>query len=164
MMLISGELFIPSLALAEVPKSKAQLKFLFRMGNDMARLKDFYCNNLELVCTGAPEQGYLDVNLGAISLLFFQSDYEIKTPNEFAWQPGYKGSDANLNSFSLAYTDEGDFRSVIKKLQSSQYPKLKNKPEWRRDSYWGFTVRDPMNTTFELYFIPTQRPDSLEWK
>ena len=143
---------------------KVELKFLFRMGNDVFKIRDFYCETLEIECQGQADKGFLDVKLGNISLLFFKSDYEIKTPDEFAWQPGYQGSNANLNSFSFAYNDEKDFRSVVKKLQKSSYPKLKENPEWRRDSYWGYTVRDPMNTTIEIYYVPKTRPSSLDWK
>ena len=31
-------------------------------------------------------------------------------------------------------------------------------PTWRQDSYWGWSIKDPMGQTVEVYSSPAQRP------
>ena len=139
---------------------KAHLKFLFLMANDLQQIEQFY-KTLSVTSEGEIENGYLCVNLG-ISIIYFKADYDIALIKEFAWQPGYEAASGNLTSWSLEYPEAG-FKAAYSNLKKSKYNLLKPKPEWRRDSYWGLTVQDPMGNTMELYCLPAAKPNDTDW-
>lgn len=144
-----------------IARPKVAFKFLFLMGNDLTQIQHFYKELLEVPTTGTPEEGWIDLDLG-VHVIYFKSDYEIPVVKEWAWQPGYQGAGGNLTSWSMEFTED-DFKEIYRRLKSAKAELLKEKPEWRRDSYWGLTVKDPMGNTIELYAVPAKKPDVIEW-
>jgi catechol 2,3-dioxygenase-like lactoylglutathione lyase family enzyme len=143
--------------------SSPTLRFAFQMCNDVPAMRDFYGRILGCQTAGGTnEDGYVSVSLG-VELLFFKGDFELPVHDEFAWQPGYRGGTANIGSWSIAM-DEKAFRAAAKRLGECSVPKLSARPEWRKDSYWAQTVRDPMGHTLEIYWVPERKPDELEWE
>lgn len=143
-------------------KSKVEFKFLFMMGNDLKQIQHFYQDLLEVTTTGTPEEGWIDLDLG-VHVIYFKSDYDIPFIKEWAWQPGYQGAGGNLTSWSMEFSEE-DFKKMYQRLKVAKTELLKEKPEWRRDSYWGLTVRDPMGNTMELYTVPANKPNVTDWE
>lgn len=139
----------------------AKLKFLFLMGNDLKKIQSFYNDGLGIATGGDPEQGWLDVDLG-IHMIYFKSDFDIAQIKEWAWQPGYKGGSGNLTSWSIEL-EMDSFKKALLGLKKTGAPLLNEKPEWRRDSYWGLTVKDPMGNTIEVYTTPKTQPEETEW-
>lgn len=139
----------------------AKFQFLFLMANDLVQIDQFYRKTLEVPVAGDPVNGWVDVNLGT-HVIYFKGDYDLPVFKEWAWQPGYKGGSGNITSWSIEFP-ETEFRNLYERIKSSKVEMLNSQPEWRRDSYWGLTIKDPMGNTIELYTTPKQKPDEIEW-
>lgn len=140
-----------------------KLGSLFLMCNDVAQVEKFYGQILGIKVTGSAIEGYIDVDAG-IHITFFKGDYELPIQKDWAWQPGYKGGTANIASWTIKFNDV-EFRKALAKIKSEQVESLKDTPEWRHDSYWGYTVKDPMGNTIELYTVPKSKPlPPVIWK
>lgn len=142
---------------------KAKLKFLFGMCNSVQEIAHFYGQTLGLMVSTDDSDVWCSVDLG-IDFIFFKGDYDLPVQSEWAWQPGYKSGPGHFFSWSIEYSDEKSYRQVISRLISDRVPTLGPKPEWRRDSYWGYTAKDPMGNTIEIYWAPSEKPDSLTWQ
>jgi hypothetical protein len=59
---------------------------------------------------------------------------------------------------------EQDFRATVGRLKKGLYKSLTPNPTWRQQSYWGFTVLDPMGNTVEVYCTVKDKPQNTEWK
>jgi len=46
---------------------------------------------------------------------------------------------------------------LIEKIKLEGIPVFQGKPEFRQDAYWGFSVKDPMGNTVELYYMPKKK-------
>ena len=125
--------------------AKAQVKYLFMMCNDVDAVIDFYGNILGLPANGGNEKGYAMINAG-VDIAFLKGDYELPVHKEWAWQPGYNGGAANINSFSIS-TSVSDLREIYNRAKSKSSKMLFPKPDWRKDSYWAITLMDPMGNT-----------------
>jgi len=132
------------------------------MANDVSLVEKFYAKLLNLSVTGSCEEGWLGIELGEMQILYFKSDYEIEKLQEWAWQPGYRAGAGNLTSWGLEF-EENDFQKVVGNFQATAAESLYQRPDWRRDKYWGFTVKDPMGNTIELYTVPKESPGNKEW-
>lgn len=140
----------------------AKFQFLFLMANDLVEVDNFYRKVLEVPVAGDPSEGWVDVDLGT-HVVYFKGDYELPVIKDWAWQPGYKGGSGNVTSWSIEF-QENEFRKIYDRMKASKGEMMTDKPEWRRDSYWGLTVKDPMGNTIEIYSTPRQKPDVIEWK
>ena len=143
-------------------KPKVEFKFLFLMGNDLEQIQHFYRDLLEISTAGAPEKGWIDLDLG-VHVIFFKADYDIPFIKDWAWQPGYHGGEANVTSWSLQF-NEDDFKKMYQRLKTAKVELLNDKPEWRRDSYWGLTAKDPMGNTVEIFATPATKPNVTDWE
>jgi hypothetical protein len=63
----------------------------------------------------------------------------------------------------LNYDDERSFRDAVGRVKAAGCATFQPVPEWRRDCYWGHSVKDPMGNTVEMCFL-TEKPDSLAWR
>ena len=140
---------------------KAELKFVFMMCNDVAAIVDFYGDTLGCATKSNLEQGWALVNAG-VDIAFFKGDYPLPEHKEWAWQPGYNGGTANINSYSIS-TDEKNLRAIFERAKMKNVKMISEKPVWRKDSYWAITIMDPMGTTIEIY-SEVPKPLSTEWK
>ncbi len=151
-----------SLGRAEtMTQPQAKLNFVFLLCNDVDEIIKFYGDILGLEVEGSKEYGFASIKAG-IEILFFEGDYPLEPHKEFAWQPGYQAASGHLTSFSFSFPLE-QFTKAYQNAKEHKSPMLFPKPEWRKDSYWGITIQDPMGNTLELYSIPETKPDSLEW-
>ncbi|MBD3285337.1 hypothetical protein GF359_02840 [candidate division WOR-3 bacterium] len=147
---------------------KVKLKFVFSMCNDVEEMAGFYTDLL-----GMTEQafykaedgsfGYLSYLCeGDVYLMFFSTTEEVPALTDWAWQPGYEGGELNVTSWAIQIPEE-DFAETVKRLQTPEVKKFSDTPQWRQDSYWGFTVADPQGNTVEVYTSPPEKPESTEW-
>jgi len=147
-------------------KPKVNIRFLFNVCNDIDAVRHFYTDIL-----GMKEQAYMnDENFGYISyeceggvyFMFFRADEKLPVLSEWACQPGWAGGTLETYSWGIEIPEEM-FAGVYQKLKDEGAPLFKPEPEWRQESYWGLSVRDPMGNTIEVYAMPEQKPASTEW-
>jgi catechol 2,3-dioxygenase-like lactoylglutathione lyase family enzyme len=151
---------------AKADKPKVNVRFLFNLCNDIDEVRHFYTDLL-----GMQERAYMnDENFGYLSykceggvcFMFFRAGEELPVLAEWAWQPGWAGGTLEINSWAIQIPQE-DFAEVYGKLKEEGVPLFKPEPEWRQDSYWGLSVRDPMGNTVEVYTTPEEKPASTTW-
>jgi len=144
----------------------ATLAFVYNYVRDLAAVRRFYT---ELV--GLPEKayderyGYLCYKTGALEFMFFRAEGDVPPPpggGEWALQPGYDGGRAAVTSWSILVAAEA-YAATVARLKAANVPRWRDAPDWRVDSYWGFTVRDPAGNTVEVYVIPAAKPASTAW-
>lgn len=81
---------------------------------------------------------------------------------DFIWQPG--DGTGTLDGISWAVEIPWEkFTETVKKLKEAGVRSMTENPEWRQDSYWGFSVMDPMGNTVEVYSTPPVKPEPTEW-
>jgi catechol 2,3-dioxygenase-like lactoylglutathione lyase family enzyme len=154
------------MAEAKAEKPKANIRFLFNVCNDIDEVRHFYTDLL-----GMEEDGYMnDENFGYLSyeceggvyFMFFRAVEKLPVLDEWASQPGWPGRTLEVNSWAIQIPYE-DFAEVYEKLKGEGVTLFKPEPEWRQDSYWGLSVRDPMGNTVEVYATPKEKPASTTW-
>jgi len=146
-------------------KRHAQMKFIYNMCNDLEAMRIFYTDLVGLEqgsFRNDEEWGWLVYRNEGFEMMFFRAEKEIPVQDEWASQPGYEGGSLEAVSWSICVTEES-FPIVVERLKSAGARCLKERPEWRQDCYWGFSVMDPMGNTVELYTQPKERPRSTEW-
>ncbi len=150
----------------EKPKPTVNVKFIFSMCNDIVAMRHFYTELL-----GMQEQAFFNQKeFGYISyfcqeglyLMFFYSGKEAPKHTEWAWQPGYEGGSLHITSFAIEIPEQ-DFANTVEKLKKENFKMFTDIPEWRQNSYWGFTVMDPQGNTLELFTKPKEKPASTIW-
>lgn len=151
----------------EPEKPRANIRFLFHMCNDIRSIGSFYRDLLGMKEVGFhnPKQdreGYLVYQNEGLQLMFFSGSKELPVAAEWAMQPGYSGPTYEVNSMGIEVPGD-QFASVVDRLKAAGVPVYQPWPDWRQDSYWGFTVRDPMGTTLEIYTVPKEPPASKSW-
>jgi catechol 2,3-dioxygenase-like lactoylglutathione lyase family enzyme len=132
---------------------KPAIKFIFIYANDVEQMRNFYTNilGLEEVCfINEGGFGYINYNMGGFEFMIFKTDKPIPIHQEWQAQPGYPGGTGYLPSWSVII-DKSCFESVVQKCRDAGLKTFSDKPEWRQESYWGFTVADPMGNTVEIY-------------
>jgi catechol 2,3-dioxygenase-like lactoylglutathione lyase family enzyme len=154
------------MAEAKADKPMGSIWFVFTVCNDIDEVRHFYTDLL-----GMQEDGYMnDENFGYLSyeceggvyFMFFRADEKLPVLDEWASQPGWAGGTLEVNSWAIQIPYE-DFAEVYEKLKGEGFPLFKPEPEWRQDSYWGLSVRDPMGNTVEVYTTPKEKPTSTTW-
>jgi hypothetical protein len=97
--------------------------------------------------------------------MFFRWDHEIPIRKEWAWQPGDGMGKAPIMSISIEIPEK-EYRSIVQRLRVASVKTLTKTPTWRQMSYWGWTVKDPMGNTIEVYAVPKEKPkkgQTPEW-
>ena len=151
------------------PKPKVNLRFLYAFCNAMPPMRAFYTELLgmqEISFMDTDSFGWLAYQCEGMQLMFFRAESELPVEKQWADQPGEAPEGAvPLMSFSLEY-GEDDFREMVKRVREAKTETAKPNPTWRQQSYWGWTVKDPMGNTIELYAAPKEHPGSEtpEWK
>lgn len=134
-------------------QGKPAIKFFYIYANDLEKMRDFYTGILglpELSCVIDPDFGWINYNMGGFEFMIFKTDKQIPVLSQWQGQPGYPGGTGYLPSWSV-FIDNTCFESVVQKCKHAKLKTFSEVPEWRQDSYWGFTVADPMGNTVELY-------------
>jgi catechol 2,3-dioxygenase-like lactoylglutathione lyase family enzyme len=155
--------------LAEQPGPKVNVRFLYVMCNDVGLMRDFYSDVLgmsELNFRDDENFGWAVYDTEGFQLMFFRWDNELPFDERWAWQPGEAPENsAPLMSFSLEYPED-ELREVVKRVREVDLPTATEKPTWRQNSYWGWTIKDPMGNTIELFSSVQQLPpegETPEW-
>ncbi len=156
--------------MAEIEKSepKVNVRFIFSICNDVEEMRRFYSDLL-----GMKEQafykaedgkfGYLSyMCAGGLEVDFFYTGKEVPALTEWAWQPGYEGGNFMVTSWAIEIPEE-DFPATVKRLKDAGVKSFSGNPEWRQDSYWGFSVADPQGNTIEVYAMPKEKPGATTW-
>lgn len=139
-----------------------QLDFIFRLCRDITIIHDFYTKIIGLTPkTYSAEHGWLQFDFLGVSLVFTTGD-QVQKHTNFAIQPGHDRGEIEVTSFAIKFS-EVEFEKLWEKIENSSCQIQPEKPEWRMDSYWGFTIMDPMGVSLELYSTPKKKPDNTEW-
>ncbi len=148
---------------AEAPK--VNIKFLFVMCNDVDVIRHFYTDLL-----GMTESSYMNTDdwawicykSGNMEFMFFRGHEELPVNDEWTWQPGW-GGDVDGVSWAINVPEDMYADMVRAIIDDGDVPMHEPCPEWRQESYWGWTIMDPMGNTVELYTTPAAKPDTTTW-
>ena len=145
---------------------KLNIRFLYGICNDVAAMRAFYSELIgleEMQFLDEESFGYLVYRSEGFQLMFFRSMHgEVPVQEKWSWQPGDGAGDGAAFSFSVLVPEE-DFREVVGRIREGDCATQTEQPTWRQDSYWGWTVKDPMVNTVEVYATPAERPGSTDW-
>jgi catechol 2,3-dioxygenase-like lactoylglutathione lyase family enzyme len=146
---------------SEPAAPKINIRFLYCMCNDVKTVKAFYSEVLgmkEMSFRDDENFGWVVYDTEGLQLMFFRWDSALPVETRWAWQPGdFREDGAPLMSFSVEYPEE-DLRAVVKRVRDAAGVAATPAPTWRQNSYWGWTVRDPMGNTLELYSSVQDQP------
>ena len=139
---------------------KLNIRFLYGMCQDIEAMRKFYSDVLgmdEKSYKNVDDWGWLVYQTEGFQLMFFR-DEAATVEERWAWQPGGTSEEAApLMSFSLE-VPWGDYRATVARIAGSNAKTQSEKPQWRQMSYWGWTVKDPMGYTIEVYSTPPDKP------
>ena len=145
-----------------VPR-RPNVRFLHVLCNDVAPIRRFYSERLgldEISHRDDTEGGWVAYQCEGLQLMFHRWSGSDPVPvfDGFAWQPGDGEGTVPAMSFAVGIAPE-DYRVVVERLQASRDLALTPAPTWRQNSYWGWTVKDPMGNTIELFTMVAERPE-----
>ena len=144
---------------------KINVRFIFSLCNDIEAMRHFYSDLLgmqEQAFFNEEQFGYISYPCEGVYLMFFYSGEKVPEHTEWAWQPGYEGGNLHVTSWAIEIP-EVDFAETVERLKSASVKTFSENPEWRQDSYWGFSVMDPQGNTIEVYTRPKEKPASTTW-
>ncbi|MHC4341596.1 MAG: VOC family protein [Planctomycetota bacterium] len=145
---------------------KLNIRFVYGICSDVAAMRAFYSDLLgmeEMRFMDEESFGFLVYQSEGFQLMFFRSMHgEVPVQEKWSWQPGDGAGDGSTVSWSVLVPEE-EYRELIGRVRESDSPKQTDRPTWRQDSYWGWTVKDPVGNTVELYTTPAERPESTDW-
>lgn len=148
---------------------KFNIRFLYAMCHDVTAMRAFYSDVLgmsEVSFRDDEDFGWVVYDTEGLQLMFFKWDGELPVETRWAWQPGEAPEhSAPLMSFSIEYPED-DLRDAVERVRAAAAPSATPAPTWRQNSYWGWTVRDPMGNTIELFSSVSDQPpegETPEW-
>ncbi|MHC4841759.1 MAG: VOC family protein [Planctomycetota bacterium] len=148
--------------MTDKPKPKANIRFLYAFCNDIRPVRAFYSDLLgmqEISHMDEESFGWLAYQCEGLQYMFFRWDTKLPKEARWACQPGETIADSSaLMNFSLEYGIE-DYIRLVPVLLEAKVVSEKSKPNWRQKSYWGWTIKDPMGNTIEVYAAPKDKPE-----
>jgi catechol 2,3-dioxygenase-like lactoylglutathione lyase family enzyme len=148
------------------PKSRATIRYLFNVCNDVEAVRRFYVDVLGMEQAGfsdTPDFGWLSLRCEGFEAMWTRGDGTLPVRDSWASQPGGGGGGtAGVTSWAV-WIPEERFAATFARLVEAKAPLLRPVPDWRQDSYWGLTARDPMGTTVEVYTTLKVKPASTTW-
>ena len=132
----------------------ARVNFIYVFANDLPKMRHFYTDLLGMDECGYFEDdkfGWLCYQMEGFQMMWFRPETEMQIPAKWAAQTGYPEGTEDVGSWSVKIP-QANFKEVILKLKEENVPIFKEEPELRQESYMGFTVKDPMGNTVELYY------------
>ena len=143
--------------------AEVTIRFVYNHCNDLEAMRHFYSDLLGMTELGFNlEWNWLGYQCDGFQLCFFGAHNTLPVPTEFTDQPGYQGGDLEGISWSIEIP-EARFAETVNRLQEAGVPCFSDKPQLNLDSYWGFSVLDPMGVTVEVFCFPEDIPESAEW-
>jgi len=155
----------PAEEMTSAEQPRIDITFLYVLCNDVDEMRHFYTDLVGMEETNYwndEDWQWLCYDSNGMEFMFFGFFEEVPVQEEWAWQPGW-GGDVPLASWSILLPED-QFDDVVLAIHNDMGIKvLEEWPEWRQDSYWGYTVMDPMGNTVELYTVPSEAPEETEW-
>lgn len=133
----------------------ASVRFLYLYCNDLAVVRHFYTDLLQLEETFFAAGEALAYNCDHLQFTVFQTDQMLPIIKAWATQPGWEGGTQPSVSWSVEYGEEA-FKLALTRLKKEAVASFHNNPKWV--GYWSYPVRDPMGHTVELT-CPNAKPD-----
>lgn len=138
------------------------VRFLHALCNDIDAIRSFYSERLgmaESSYRNDAEWGWVVYRSEGVQLMFHRWTGSTPAPvaTGWSWQPGDDQGDAPTMSFGLEIPADG-YADVVARLTAAGDAAMTAVPTWRQDSYWGWTVKDPMGHTVEVYCVVKERP------
>ena len=133
---------------------KIKVRFIFNFCNDIEAIRNFYSDLIGMKETSYrndEEWGWLVYDNDGLQIMWFRSGEKLPVIDGWAVQPGYESGEYAIASWSIEVPKDS-FKDIIGRLKESGVKVFNTEPEWRQDSYWGFTVMDPMGNTVELFY------------
>ena len=147
----------------EKPPPQVNDRFVYNFCNDLAAVRRFYTELLGLPeAAYSEEHRYLCYQSEGFQFMFFRPDAGVPIKEGWADQPAYGGGTTFDTSWSIEIP-EAAFADTVARLRAAEVELFADVPDWRVDSYWGLTVKDPMGNTVEVYSAPKERPASTTW-
>lgn len=144
---------------------RATIRFLFNVCNDVEAMRRFYVDLLGMrqdSFQDTPEFGWLSLQCEGFQAMWFRADHPMPVAQTWAMQPGWAGGTTEVVSWGI-WVPPDEFAAVLDRLVAAGAPLFRAVPDWRQNSYWGLSVRDPMGATIEIYTTPALRPASTVW-
>lgn len=139
------------------PAPRINIRFLYGFCNDVAATRRFYTELLgmkEGTAVDTKDFGFVTYRCEGLEYMFFRAEKPLPVEERWADQPGEAVDGAQpLMSMSIA-VPWADFRATVKRLREAKVKTAKPSPSWRQASYWGWTIKDPMGNTIEVYSTP----------
>ncbi len=133
------------------------LRFIYLFCNDLNEMREFYTNIIQLKEIYFAPSESVAYQCDKLQISFTQVDKKLPVSSGWAIQPGWKGGDLPITSWSIE-CGEQDFKKVVKRLQEKKVESFTKEPVW--NGYWSFVVKDPAGNTVELSF-PGERNASV---
>lgn len=144
---------------------KVNLRFVYHQCNDVKAVREFYGSLLGLKVGAFADHekyGWVTLQSEGLELMFFRAESALPVHEEFSFIPGDGGGPGARAAWSVEVPEE-EFGAVFRRLRDAGVKAQTTAPTWRQDSYWGYTVLDPMGNTVEVYCTVRARPKNTEW-
>ena len=128
--------------------SQIRVHTLFRWCNDVAALRHFYSEILQLNETfyrDDEKYGWLTYQVDSVQLVFMRATNPLPLLPDWAKQPGYAGGSAEVDSLLLVVDDAAALQTFVDRLQTANIPMNDG-----IDASRQCVVRDPMGWTVEI--------------
>jgi catechol 2,3-dioxygenase-like lactoylglutathione lyase family enzyme len=142
-------------------KPALNLRFLYAFCNDVAAMRRFYTELLGMSegnFMDSEQWGWLTCRSEGLELMFFRLDGKTPVAQGWAWQPGGTVEDAVPRMSFSVQVPWPQYADTVKRLRNGAVRTQSEHPVWRQQSYWGWTVADPMGNTIEVYSTPPEKP------
>lgn len=140
------------------------LRFLYVYCNDLAAMRHFYTDLLQLaeIYYAPGPDGGLAYRCDALQFTIFPAPAPQPVVDSWQMQPGWPGGTQPTTSWSLTSDTLEAFAAAVDRVTAAGVPAYFDRPQWF--GYWSFPVRDPMGHTVELTFAPDADPPDTTWR
>ena len=134
----------------------ANIRFLHRLCHDLDAVRRFYGEGLgfrELSYRNDDEHGWIVFESDGLQFMFHRWAEPLPAKEGFAWQPGDAAGTVPRHSLGV-HVPEDEWEATVARLRAMDVDAMTPAPSWRRESYWGWTLRDPLGETVEIWYEP----------
>jgi len=132
------------------------IRFLHRLCDDVDAMRRFYGEGLgfkELHYRNDEEYGFVVFESEGFQFMFHRWDGRMEPQRGFAWQPGDAVGTEPRHSLGI-HVPEEDWQPTVDRLKRMEVEAMTPEPTWRQESYWGWTLNDPLGETVEIWYEP----------
>lgn len=128
---------------------KPSLRFLYMYCNDIASMRWFYSQLVQLDEIYFEEDVTVAYKCDELQFTIFQAEQKLATSVGWAKQPGWSGGALAKISWSIE-CDKETFFSTIARLKDAGVSCYHSEPQWQ--GYWSYPVLDPAGNTVEITY------------